>query len=543
MTKEELLAHVPYLHRLAQSKCNPSDADDLVSETVLAALDHLHRGGEISYPRTWLAHTMTHKINDALRRKYRRPTVTMDALGDTGEEDEYAFLQPDEAAQVRQEVTYLTAVYRDVLIRHYFRDQSVEQIAAEMHISAGTVKSRLYAGRQQMKRRMEMKENDRSVMPMTLHLVNSGSSGKNGEPMSLTESDLIAQNLLIHAYEKPLSPEEIARRIGIPTVYIEPILGKLADAELMIRTDGGKYVTDFIIYKPEDSIARLQPQLEFVRSHFDTIWGIAEKMLSSVREMPEAQEMPAHVRTKLERYAVLEALQQFELYKNGVPADFRFQHKKRPDGGAWTAFGFMYPMGYSSPESDEVGKYSICGGRRTSGGKCDYEGAAYLRLCEFDTNLWDSPHRFAGCGFDAYFEAMPFLLWCTYRGIEPQNPLPDALMESIPQYCKLGLLKKENGTLRPDIPVLNREAFARFSQIIRDATEELDAAVGEDFRAFLRGQALQVPPHLSHVQLPYRLKCSTQCFAMGVVREAYERGLHLAGVDYCCPPVVLEYGE
>ncbi|MBQ4043735.1 MAG: hypothetical protein IJD06_07040, partial [Clostridia bacterium] len=88
-----------------------------------------------------------------------------------------------------------------------------------------------------------------------------------------------------------------------------------------------------------------------------------------------------------------------------------------------------------------------------------------------------------------------------------------------------------------------REAFARFSQIIRDATEELDAAVGEDFRAFLRGQALQVPPHLSHVQLPYRLKCSTQCFAMGVVREAYERGLHLAGVDYCCPPVVLEYGE
>ena len=43
--------------------------------------------------------------------------------------------------------------------------------------------------------------------------------------------------------------------------------------------------------------------------------------------------------------------------------------------------------------------------------------------------------------------------------------------------------------------------------------------------------------------MPYRLKCSTQCFVMGVVREAYERGLHLAGVDFCCPPVVLEYGE
>ena len=544
MTKQDLLAHLPYLHRLAQAKChNIHEADDLVSETILAALAYLQRGGEIGYPHTWLARTLMHKYNDALRRKYRMPTVTMDAIADCGEEDEYLFLSGDEAAVLRREVTYLTAVYRDVLIRHYFRDQPIAQIAAELGIPAGTVKSRLSAGRQQVKRRMEMNGNDNSVMPMTLHVANSGSQGKNHEPVSLTEGDLIAQNLLIHAYEKPLSPEEIARRIGIPTVYIEPILNRLADAELMIRTDGGKFATDFIIYKPEDATSRLQPQLEFVRGHFETIWAVMEEMLRAVRELPEAKMMPDRVRTKLERYAVLEALQQFELYKNGVGKDFRFNHKKRPDGGAWTAFGFMYPMGYSSPASDEVGKYSICGGRRTSGGKCDFEGAKFLRLCEFDTNLWDSPHRFAGCGFDAYFEAMPSLLWCAYRGIEPTVPFPDVLMESIPQYCKLGLLTKEDGTLRPDIPILNRDAFARFSEIIRSATEEVDARIGEVFRTFLRGTALSVPPHLAHVQLPYLLKCSTQCFAMGVVREAYDRGLHLAGVDYCCPPVILEYEE
>ena len=484
-----------------------------------------------------------HKYSDALRKKYRRPTVSLDALSEEGEEDEYAVLQTDEAAQVRREVTYLTSVYRDVLIRHYFRGQCVEQIASEMGLPAGTVKSRLYAGRQHMKRRMEMNENDSSVMPMTLHLVNSGSAGRNGEPMSLTEGDLITQNLLIHAYEKPLLPEELARRIGIPTVYIEPILEKLTNAELMVKSDSGKYASDFIIYRPEDSIARLKPQLDFVRCHFEGIWTVLEKMLTDIRRMPEVQTMPVRVRTKLERYAILEALQQFELYKNGVEPDFRFQHKKRPDGGAWTAFAYAFPMGYSSPEYSEVQEYTVRGGRRTSGGKCGYEGARYLRLCEFDTTLWDHPCRFFACGFDVYFEAMPSLLWCAYRGIEPKEPLPDALVESIPKYCELGLLRKENGILRPDVPLLEREAFARLTEHVRQGTEELDACIGDDFRTFLRGQALEVPPHLSHVQLPYRLKCSTQCFVMGVVREAYERGLHLSDVDYCCPPVVLEYGE
>ena len=310
MTKQDLLTHLPYLHSLAQAKCrNISEADDLVSETVLAALAYQHRGGEIAHPRTWLANTLMHKYNDALRRKYRMPVITLDAMAEYGEEDDYASLRSDDAEEVRRETAYLTAAYREVLIRYYFRGQSVARIAADLEIPEGTVKSRLNTGRQQIKRRMNMEDkHENSAIPMTLHLVNSGSQGRHHEPVSLVEGDLIAQNLLIHAYEKPLSAEELARRIGIPTVYIEPILRKLTDGELMLRTDGGKYVTDFIIYKPEDSIRSLQPQLDFVRSHFAAIWAVMETMLAAVRAMPEAKTMSERVRTKLERYAILEAL-------------------------------------------------------------------------------------------------------------------------------------------------------------------------------------------------------------------------------------------
>lgn len=33
------------------------------------------------------------------------------------------------------------------------------------------------------------------------------------------------------------------------------------------------------------------------------------------------------------------------------------------------------------------------------------------------------------------------------------------------------------------------------------------------------------------------------CFVMAAVRKAHDFGIHMKGVDYCCPPMVLTYRE
>ena len=136
---ETLLSHHAYILHFAESKCRCNeDAEDLVSETYLAALAYIRKGGSIEYPKTWLANTFMHKYNDTLRRRYRMPAVVnFDALGDfDGGEDLFAD-DDDEAADLRRRVLYLTRTTREVLIRHYFGGEDVRSIARSLDIPEG----------------------------------------------------------------------------------------------------------------------------------------------------------------------------------------------------------------------------------------------------------------------------------------------------------------------------------------------------------------------------------------------------------------------
>jgi RNA polymerase sigma-70 factor (ECF subfamily) len=196
------------LLRLALSKCNhQQDAEDLVSETMLAAYAYLHRGGVIHYPRTWLANTLMHKYNSALRKKYASPvSVSPDALLSMSDDSEAlaeeAFLATEEAARLRRELCYLGELHRKVLLRHYFYGESVAEIAEALGVPQGTVKSRLSAGRDALRVRMTkgMEENmnmesKKNPIPGRLWVNWSGNDGPGGEPTSLVEGDLIAENL------------------------------------------------------------------------------------------------------------------------------------------------------------------------------------------------------------------------------------------------------------------------------------------------------------------------------------------------------------
>ena len=52
---DDILKYYDYIRRLAMSRSD--DADDIVSETFLAAYAFLSRGGVIEHPKTWLSNT------------------------------------------------------------------------------------------------------------------------------------------------------------------------------------------------------------------------------------------------------------------------------------------------------------------------------------------------------------------------------------------------------------------------------------------------------------------------------------------------------
>lgn len=541
MLDQDILQHYHYLMRLATSKgLSQTDAEDLVGDTMLSAFASIRKGNAIQHPKTWLTNTFCHKYNDHLRKKYRSPiTVCLDDCFDIPDTTEEEFLSTDEASAVRRELNHLAFITREVLIRFYYGNQSVADIAKGLNIPEGTVKSRLSAGRHQMKKGLETMEFRENCLPGTLHLSYGGADGPNREPMSLVEGDLIAQNLLILAYEKPVTVSELSKAIGIPAAYIEPIIQKLVNGELMVQTDSGKVYTDFIIDKPEYSLANFKAQLDFAHQHFDAVWSILQNMLNAVRKLPFVLDMPSEERTKLERYALLKSLQDFQHYGTDTiePPSF----PKRKDGGRWLAQAMAMEAGYDTTEYRTSLEYAIHGGHRTSRA-FSVNGVKEIRLYEFDTALWDCPHRY-GAAYNLYFRYIIPLLWHIRDNIPVENSdIPNEFIAYMPALERFGLIGHT-----PDnqwclkIPVVKKSDYDTLCDIIHTATAEIKSAIGQGFASFIRARKTPIPKHLTSVPGLYRYHNATKYFVMSIIREAYEKGLHLNDVDYCCPPVMLVY--
>lgn len=542
MNKDEIIRYYDDLMRLAVSKCgSQTDAEDLVGDTMLAAFSYINNGGMIEYPKTWLANTLCHKYNDSLRKKYRMPiTINFDDAPEIPAKEEEYFSSED-AAKIRKELNHIAYVNREVLIRYYFGRQSVSDIAAGLRIPEGTVKSRLAAGRSQMKKGLETMETRENYLPGKLYLSFGGAEGINMEPISLVENDLIAQNLLILAYEKPITVSDLSKAIGIPAAYIEPIVKKLVDGELMAETDSGKVYADFLITKPQDRLKHFKAQLDFVDRHFDTIWNIIAKMSAEISGLEFVSAQDSRQKTELDRYAVLKALQDFQHCGTGKIEPPHFP--KRRDGGRWFAQATAFEAGYNTKEYNEASEYAIQGGHRTSEKFVD-DGTRRVRLYEFDTTLWDSPHRYGGA-FDLYFKYIIPLLWRIYadKTIDDNSEIPNEFISYIPSLERFGMLRNTQGKLRVAIPVLKKSEYEKVNAAIKCATENLKAAIGDEFSAFASSKKTPVPKHLTSVPELFRYGDATNYFAMTVVRKAYENGLHMKNVDYCCPPAVLVYEE
>lgn len=67
--------HGDYLYRFAMARLrNPDQAEDVVQETLLAAIQSQSFAGQ-SAPRTWLVGILKHKIVDLIRRQVREQPV------------------------------------------------------------------------------------------------------------------------------------------------------------------------------------------------------------------------------------------------------------------------------------------------------------------------------------------------------------------------------------------------------------------------------------------------------------------------------------
>lgn len=119
------------------------DAEDAVAETVTACWEHLDKLQKPAYFKTWLIRILINKCNDIKRSQHR--VIALDSLPETADRR----CDPD-GLEFDDLMGTLSEPYRVILVLHYSEGLRVQEIARLLELPAGTVKSRLKRGRDQL---------------------------------------------------------------------------------------------------------------------------------------------------------------------------------------------------------------------------------------------------------------------------------------------------------------------------------------------------------------------------------------------------------
>lgn len=526
---EKIENQMEFLLSAALRRCgNLADAEDLTQETLLSALLTEAKGGQIDNLRGWMLTVMERKYFDMLRKRYRQPYVSIgEAFGIIDEASRpedclAAEAAADEAVRVRREVAFLGEMYREVIVRHYMDGQSIAEIAGALGIPQGTVKSRLSFGRSRMKKGMDdMEHYDvRSYRPVRLFISNSGCSGMAGEPASLVYDDLIAQNLLYLAYEKPLTVTELAKAMGVPAAYVEPVLKRLLDGELLAR-NGDRFYTDFIIYTQEDRERYLPEQKAFIARWFEEIW---KPFGSFFRELHGTEYYRKLDDTRQDALNLFCFFNIFDCGSYGAFCDaFESEQifRDRPNGGKWIAFGHV-DMGEVSSVS-EAHKYSYAG--QNNVWLENYLDAERIRMSLFYPEGF--PVRLFNRGEDRIPEEQLIkLLYIIESGADVrQSGFEERWLRSIPWLVECNILHYEEGRPKLSIPVFSRRESGILDSMAGRAQDELGKVLRAPLKEFLKGKKKPVPAHLKSVPLQKQYMYSDSAMLMIALRMAMEKGL------------------
>jgi RNA polymerase sigma-70 factor (ECF subfamily) len=154
--------HAPRLHRIAYSLLgNEADADDVLQETFLGALKGVKGFRVKASVKTWFTRILINQV--ARHRRYWRVRSNMKQMGDEAENilsgGTGQAKSGSDNAEIRLDIAEmlltLSPEHRAVVALREMDGLSYEEIAEILNVPVGTVESRLFRARQELRGRLK----------------------------------------------------------------------------------------------------------------------------------------------------------------------------------------------------------------------------------------------------------------------------------------------------------------------------------------------------------------------------------------------------
>lgn len=497
-----ILEYTPKLYGFALSKTRDlQKAEELAARITLEAYAALLKRDAVANPAGYIYRVAQHVYARSVREETGRaypPSldgVDLPAQGDFTD----SLAQVDMCRQLRREITYLSAVQREVVLLHYYRKMKLEDIARHLSLPLGTVKWHLYDARSNLKKGMERM---RSTGALGLQPVefddmgHSGSPGEKGDTRDFLQRRL-TQNIAYAAYYQPKTVNEIAEELGVSPLFVADEVSILEEYGFLDRLPGDKYQTNICITVPSEEVAE-----ETHKLYKDCTALVCEAYIPAVIRaldgwQPSNYYLPDGDRNLLLWAAVPYAMTHKQPH-GGV--DLSPFSVKRKDGGDYIAFAGVKKELHLSFDPQ---KYRVCGDMHRGPGKypCSsrqintcYDG----RPGGWRDNLWTD--------YEYLYEFITGALKKEESQIEKYRRLIDK-----------GYLVEENGGDRVNLIVIRSQealdaVLPPFPDELVQAGKRLDAQL----------YALGKDRYPAHMQKLHKAMC-TGCLGDGVRMYVVER--------------------
>ncbi|MCM1335562.1 MAG: sigma-70 family RNA polymerase sigma factor [Bacteroides sp.] len=226
-----------------------SEAEDLAQDILYEVLRSAHRlrDDEAFYGFMW---RIAENVFRAHLRRKKTERVAFDErfVGYCYETPETRLLENEQLHLLRRELSLCSKQHRETTVLYYIYGKTCAEIAATLGISREMVKYYLFRTRKILKEGIDMTREygERSYNPARFCCDFWG--GWNTY-WSLFKRKLPG-NIVLAAYERPLTVSELSVELGVSAPYLEDELDILTE-NWLVKKIGDKYRTDMVIFKRE----------------------------------------------------------------------------------------------------------------------------------------------------------------------------------------------------------------------------------------------------------------------------------------------------
>jgi len=510
---QEMIKHIDYLYRIAYTKTNDShDADDLVQETCLNTLKAINNGAVIHNMKAYLLRVLNNTFYHLANKISKYYTMDnnniyemIDLTHSHTDTEECSIDKTEEAKAIRREISHLCKIYREVMVQFYMESKDILTISKNLNISEGTVKSRLSAGRKLMKERLSDNESysSKSYSPHKLLMNFFGTFGLNGEPYNVINSAL-DQNVLITAYQKPLTMDELTDFLGVATFYIEESVDKLVRHEFMKRVKNKVY-TNFLIIDDKIVEEKHKVQKQYVDETFDEAIKIFNDL---VKEYKTLKVFDKFNDVQIYIYAFGSVFHLVRIYIKEALKLIKFQdYPDRLDGGKWLIYS-----GYNTQknESDVLLPYSY-----------RVDDFTAVQSEELSIEVWKT--HFGKITYNNNFQTIAEkakILYNLYMGYD----LSIKQMQYIPELMKFGLIVNDHENKKiANIPIITASDYSKLLELKQAYAKKYMDCLGEKLIDMIKQNIISYPEHIKPVSCGTHMVNADRLIHLSILKTAEEK--------------------